>query len=68
MAKEMGITCIICHGDSELVVNQCNGIFDAVDPNMTAYKQAVDKIGEHFAGFEFKHIDRRLNEAADALS
>jgi hypothetical protein len=43
-------------------------MFDAVDSNMAAYKQAVDTIGAHFAGFEFKHIDRRFNEAADALS
>jgi ribonuclease HI len=68
MAKEMGITRIVCHGDSDLVIQQCNGTYDTVDPNMAAYRQAVDKIGEHFAGFEFKHVDRRLNEAADALS
>jgi hypothetical protein len=43
-------------------------MFDTVDPNMAAYNQAVDAIGVHFAGFEFKHIDRRLSEPAGALS
>jgi hypothetical protein len=62
------ITRVIYRGDSELVINQCNGIFDVVDPNMAAYKKVVDTIGAHFTGFEFKHIDRRLNETADALS
>jgi hypothetical protein len=56
------------HGDLDLVVQQCNGTHDAVDPTMAAYHQAVDKIGKHFASFKFKHIDRKLNEAADALS
>jgi ribonuclease HI len=48
MAKEIGITRIVCYGNSELVVSQCNGMFDIVDPNMAAYKQAVDLIGAHF--------------------
>jgi ribonuclease HI len=36
MAKEIGITHIIFHSNSELVVNQCNGMFDVVDSNMAA--------------------------------
>jgi ribonuclease HI len=58
MAKEIGIACIVCHSDSDLVVQQCNGTYDTVDPNMAACRQAVDKIGEDFAGFEFNHVDR----------
>ncbi|MBI0384366.1 reverse transcriptase-like protein, partial [Streptomyces albiflaviniger] len=68
MAKEIGINRIECRGDTDLVVQQCNGTWDTVDPNMDDYHRAVDKIGAHFASFEFKHIDRRLNKAADALS
>ena len=68
MAKEMGIDRIECYGDSDLVVQQCTGTWDADDPMMAEYRRTVDKIGAHFAGFEFKHINQRYNEEADALS
>lgn len=51
MAKEMGIDRIECYGDSDLVVQQCTGTWDAEDPNMALYRRAIDKIGAHFAGF-----------------
>ena len=68
VAKEMSITRIRCFGDSDLVAQQVSGTWDSKDPNMAAYMRAVDAIGGHFLGFEVEHIDRRLNEAADALS
>ena len=68
MAKEMGISQIDCYGDSDLVVQQCNGLWDKLDPTMVEYARMVDKIGAHFTGFEFHHIERKYNEAADALA
>ena len=68
LAKEMGISRINCFGDSDLVVSQVDGRFDATDPNMAAYKRAVDQLSGHFAGYELHHIDRRKNEEADMLS
>ena len=35
---------------------------------MAAYRREVDAIAGHFQGFQVEHIDRRKNEAADALS
>ena len=35
---------------------------------MTAYRREVDIIAGHFKGYQVEHIDRRKNEAADALS
>ena len=35
---------------------------------MAAYGHAVTIIAGHFKGYQVDHIDRRLNEAADALS
>ena len=35
---------------------------------MAAYRREVDAIAGHFQGYQVEHIDRRKNEAADALS
>ena len=35
---------------------------------MAAYRRAVDQIAGFFSGYQVEHIDRRKNEAADALS
>src|SRR5664279_2437185 len=35
---------------------------------MAAYRRAVTALAGHFLGYQVDHIDRRLNEAAEALS
>ena len=35
---------------------------------MVAYRREVDIIAGHFKGYQVEHIDRRKNEAVDALS
>ena len=35
---------------------------------MAAYHREVDAIARHFKGYQVEHIDRKKNEAADALS
>ena len=35
---------------------------------MAAYRQEVDDVAGYFKGYQVEHIDRRKNEAADALS
>ena len=34
---------------------------------MAAYRREVDIVAGHFKGYQVDHIDRRKNEAADAL-
>ncbi|KAK1615473.1 hypothetical protein QYE76_020990 [Lolium multiflorum] len=68
VAKEIGAHQIICYGDSDLVVQQCSGDWDAKDANMTSYRFHVQKIAGFFEGCEFHHVPRAENEAADALS
>src|SRR3954462_2754539 len=67
-AKEMAISRLRCFGDSDLVASQVMGTCDATDPNMIAYRRAVDQLGGCFTGFSVEWIDRRKNEDADALS
>ena len=53
---------------SDLVAQQVSGKWDSKDPLMAAYRHEVDAIAGHFKGYQVEHIDRRKNEAADALS
>ena len=68
MAKEMNLSWVRCFGDSDLVAQQVSGTWDSKDPLMVAYRQEVDAIVGHFKGYQVEHVDRRKNEAADALS
>ena len=68
MAKEMSLSRVRCFGDSDLVAQQVSGMWDSKDPLMAAYRHEVDAIARHFKGYQVEHIDRRKNEAADALS
>ena len=68
VAKDIDIRRIACFGDSDLVVQQSSGNWDAPDANMALYRFHVQKISGFFEGCEFKHIPRAENEAADVLS
>src|SRR3954469_21940166 len=68
MAVSMGIQCLEVRGDSNLAISQINGDFDAKDPKMAAYRNAVLKISARFEGLEFHHIARENNQAADVLA
>ena len=68
VAKDIDIRRIACFGDSDLVVQQSSGNWDAHDANMALYRFHVQKISGFFEGYEYKHISRLENEAADILS
>ena len=55
-------------GGSNLAISQINGDFDAKDPKMAAYRNAVLKISAWFEGLEFHHVARESNQAADVLA
>ena len=68
MAKEMNLSRVRCLGDSDLVAQQVSGKWDSKDPLIAAYRREIDAVAGHFKGYQVEHIDRRKNEAADALS
>ena len=68
MAVSMGIQRLEVRGDSNLAISQINGDFDAKDPKMAAYRNAVLKMSAQFEGLEFHHIARENNQAADVLA
>ena len=68
IAVSMGIQRLEVHGDSNLAISQINGDFDAKDPKMATYRNAVLKMSARFEGLEFHHIARENNQAADVLA
>ena len=68
MAVSMGIRCLEVRGDSNLAISQINGDFNAKDPKMTAYRNAVITMSARFEGLEFHHVRMRSNQAADILA
>jgi len=68
MAISMGIQRLEVRGDSNLAISQVNGDFDAKDPKMAAYHNAVLKMSARFEGLEFHHVARDNNQAADVLA
>ena len=68
LAKELGIRRILCYGDSDLVVQQCSGEWDARDSKMASYGFLFQKLSGSFLGCEFLHVPRAENEAADTLA
>jgi ribonuclease HI len=68
LAKEIGIQRILCFRDSDLVVHQVSGKWDAKDANMASYRFYVQQLCGFFEGCEFHHIPRANNDEADQLS
>jgi ribonuclease HI len=68
LAKEIGIQRILCFGDSDLVVHQVSGEWDAKDANMSSYRFYVQQLCGFFEGCEFHHVPRANNNEADWLS
>ena len=56
MAHSMGIQRFKVRGDSNLAISQVNRDFDAKDPTMEAYRNAVLKMSAQFEGLEFHHV------------
>ena len=68
LAKEIGIRRILYFGDSDLVVQQVSGDWDAKDAIMASYRFFVQQLCACFEGYEFHHIPRTNNEVADSLA
>src|SRR3954464_5730887 len=68
LAREMGISRIQCYSDLDLVSQQVSGTWDSKDPMMAAYRREVDRQAGFLVDYQVDHVDRRQNEASNALS
>ena len=67
-AVSVGIQRLEVRGHSNLAISRINGDFDANDPKMAAYRNAVLKMLAWFEGLKFHHVARENNQAADILA
>ncbi|XP_027156054.1 uncharacterized protein LOC113756621 [Coffea eugenioides] len=68
IAHQMGITAIRVRSDSQLVVLQIRGEYEAKDEVMKKYLAKVREAVALFDAFEIERVPRSQNKRADALS
>ena len=68
MAEDLKVDKLKAHSDSQLVVGQTRGEFEAKDPVMAKYLQKVKELIPSFRYFNILHIPRKDNTSADSLS
>ena len=66
--KEKGAMKICVHGDSELVINQVNGVYQTKNQRMRAYRNGVLEMLEKFAKHILVVISREQNNSVDSLA
>lgn len=60
---------VILHSDSELIINQCSGIYGCHEPKLVAILDLIMKAKDNYTrGITFKWIPREKNKEADTLS
>jgi ribonuclease HI len=68
IAVSLDIKKMMVYGDSLVVISQINKDWGCSTDSMGKYCAAVRKLEDKFEGFEFHHVERDCNAAADALS
>ncbi|XP_074378676.1 uncharacterized protein LOC141720227 [Apium graveolens] len=68
IALEVGVVNLIARNDSELVVNQVNGGFQARGPQTELYMRCAQRLLEKFGSARLESVQREENSIADALA
>ncbi|KAL0445551.1 UNVERIFIED_CONTAM: hypothetical protein Slati_1683000 [Sesamum latifolium] len=68
MAHEVGARHLLAYSDSQLVVKQVEGIYEAKEENMVQYLQQITELKTSFESFQTIQIPREENVKADCLS
>ncbi|XP_010462995.1 PREDICTED: uncharacterized protein LOC104743638 [Camelina sativa] len=68
LARGLGVTHLQVFCDSQLVVSQFSGEFDAKNKRMWAYRQLVRALSREFTSFSLTKVPRNENASADALA
>jgi ribonuclease HI len=67
-AKERNISELTVYGDSQLVINQVNGLFQVKAKNLFKFYENVMILKKSFKVILFIHVPREENQRADELS
>lgn len=68
LAARLGVSSVEICNDSQLIVGQVMGEFEARDGKMAAYLMAVRDLQRGFSSFKITKVPRKDNERADALA
>ncbi|XP_056698534.1 uncharacterized protein [Spinacia oleracea] len=68
MCQAAGAVSVQAKSDSQLIVGQIQGDFEAKEDSMKMYLSKARKVIDQLQGFTIQHIPRSENQQADALS
>ena len=68
LAKSLGAELVIVQGDSQLIINQVNGMCEAKEDRMKKYSNKVKQLIKKFKEASFIQLPREENMEADALT
>ena len=67
-AVALGVKRLTFRGDSQLLINFSNNIYEPRDEHMEAYLAEVRKMEKQFQGLELQHVPRGTNKEADDIA
>ena len=67
-ASALGVKRLVIKGDSQLLVNFSNKVYEPKDEHMEAYLAEVRKMEKQFAGLELQHVPRGTNKEANDIA
>ncbi|SDF16253.1 ribonuclease HI [Halorientalis regularis] len=68
VARDFGFDTVEVRGDSELIVKQVRGEYDANDPQLREHRVTVRELLARFDDWTLTHVPREINERADELA
>ena len=68
LGKSLGAESVIVQGDSQLIINQVNGMCEAKEDRMKKYSNKVKQLIKKFKEASFIQLPREENMEADALT
>ncbi|KAL0295854.1 UNVERIFIED_CONTAM: Ribonuclease HI [Sesamum angustifolium] len=68
IANETGARYLVAYSDSQLVVKQVEGIYEAKEASMIRYMQQIAELKTSFESFRLTQISREANIKADCFS
>ncbi|PSP92408.1 ribonuclease H [Halobacteriales archaeon QH_8_68_33] len=68
VARDYGFEEVDVRGDSELIVKQVRGEYDANDPELREHRVTVRELLTGFEEWSLEHVPREINDRADELA
>jgi ribonuclease HI len=66
-AKKIGARRLLVHSDSELMINQMNGVYKVKHPGLLPLYEEADRLRRDFDQVTLRHVRREHNKRADRL-